>query len=246
MNVQSSKRTLSSGQTVAAQRLTRRLDYRFHDQALFGLALTHRSIGRLNNERLEFFGDALLGCIIAEHLYQRFPEAGEGALSRLRARLVKGQTLAEIARELKLCEALVLGSGELRSGGANRDSILAGAMEAIIAAIHIDSDGQATRDYVLSIFSRRLKTLTIEQALKDPKTRLQEWLQARALPLPIYQLLDESKLPGGSRFRVSCCLDGLLTEAVFGDGGSRRQAEQAAAEQVLAVITEDNNPGKKR
>ncbi len=228
------------------KRLARRLGYTFSQPDLFSQALTHRSVGSVNNERLEFLGDALLGCQIAEYLYQRFPEAGEGALSRLRARLVKGRTLAEIARELNLGDALILGAGELRSGGADRDSILAGAMEAIIAAIHLDSAGVATRDYVLSIFDRRLQALTIDQALKDPKTRLQEWLQARGRPLPVYQLLEQDKARAGGRFRVACHLSGALSEAVQGEGDSRRQAEQAAAEKILLKIASDDEQEKTR
>ena len=227
----------------AAVRLQRRLGYIFADPAWFGLALSHRSVGRDNNERLEFLGDALLGCYISKRLFERFPEAGEGALSRLRAYLVKGEALAAMAREMGLGDALNLGPGERRSGGASRDSILAGTLEAIIAAIHIDSGGRETERCLSTMFAERLATLTLERAVKDPKTRLQEWLQARGLPLPVYVLSEQDAGSAGQHFRVSCVVETVLPRPVEGEGASRRRAEQAAAERALAIVGADRDGG---
>ncbi len=230
-------------ETPAAVRVQRRLGYTFDEPAWFGLALSHRSVGRVNNERLEFLGDALLGCYVSERLFASFPEAGEGALSRLRAYLVKGEALATMARELGLGDALNLGPGERRSGGASRDSILAGTLEAIIAAIHIDSDGRETDRCLSGMFADRLATLTIERAVKDPKTRLQEWLQARGLPLPVYVLAEQDAGPAGQHFRVSCVVETVLPGPIEGEGPNRRRAEQAAAERALAIVSADSGGG---
>ena len=161
------------------------LPYRFRDPALAQLALTHRSIGKPNNERLEFLGDALLGAIIAEMLYEVHPKASEGELSRLRAQLVNGQALAVLARELELGDELKLGPGELKSGGFRRDSILADAFEALVAAVYLDGGFDACRDVIRGWFGERIAAL--RRSSKDAKTRLQEWLQAGGWPLPDYQ-----------------------------------------------------------
>lgn len=216
----------------AQDKLYRRIGYRFSDPHLLQTALTHRSRGSCNNERLEFLGDAVLSVIIAEALYERFPEADEGALSRLRAGLVRGETLAAKARSVDLGEALLLGPGELKSGGFRRDSILAGALEAIIGAVYIEGGLSAARNLILSMFSDELKRVSLKRVGKDAKTRLQEYLQARHLPLPVYRVLNVEGRDHAQLFRVRCAVDGL-TDPVDGVGGSRRKAEQDAAAKVL-------------
>ncbi|MDO1528721.1 ribonuclease III [Fulvimonas sp. R45] len=210
------------------------LNYRFRDPALAELALTHRSAGKPNNERLEFLGDALLGAFVAEMLYEAHPNASEGELSRLRAQLVNGQALADIARELELGDRLKLGPGELKSGGFRRDSILADAFEALLAAIHLDGGLEACRGVVRSLFATRIATLP--RSSKDAKTRLQEWLQARGLPLPNYVLLGTGGEEHARVFDVSCAIEAPLALAADGRGGSRRAAEQEAAEAVLSRL----------
>lgn len=210
--------------------------HRFRDPALAALALTHRSVGRPNNERLEFFGDALLGCLVAEMLFEAHPHASEGELSRLRAQLVNGQTLAEIARGLALGERLRLGSGELKSGGFRRDSILADAFEAMVAAVYLDDGFDACRQAVRSLFGPRIALLP--RSSKDPKTRLQEWLQARGLALPSYELLAAHGEEHARTFEVRCRLAEPRPLEAGGQGSSRRNAEQAAAEILLQQLTE--------
>jgi len=197
-------------------------------------------VGSRNNERLEYLGDAVLGYVIAADLYQRFPDQGEGALSRLRAHLVKGESLAALARDLELGESLLLGPGELRSGGVQRDSILAGALEAIIGAVHLDSGAVASRALILEIFKSRLAGLTVEKARKDPKTRLQELLQSGGDGLPEYRLTETEGAPPMQEFYVSCHLPGIA-EPVKGRGSSRRRAEQDAAGHALELLL--NNAG---
>lgn len=214
------------------ERLCRRLGYHFSRADLLQTALTHRSYGSHNNERLEFLGDAVLSVIIAEALYERFPAADEGALSRLRAGLVKGETLAAKARALDLGDVLSLGPGELKSGGFRRDSILAGALEAVIGAVYVDGGLPAARGLVVTVFRDDLEEASLERMSKDPKTRLQEYLQARHLPLPDYRVLDVEGRDHAQRFRVQCVVDGL-SGAVGGEGSSRRKAEQDAAARVL-------------
>jgi ribonuclease-3 len=205
--------------------------------ALIEQALTHRSAGPLNNERLEFLGDALLGLIIAEALLERFPRASEGELSRRRATLVNKEALAGVARGLRLGDYLRLGSGELRTGGHARDSILADAFEALLGAIYLDQDFATARQVVLSVFDEPLSDGANRDAGKDPKTRLQEWLQARQLGLPDYEVIDIHGEQHAQRFSVRCRLAGDSREAV-GDGSSRRRAEQQAAETMLALLME--------
>jgi ribonuclease-3 len=205
--------------------------------ALIEQALTHRSAGPLNNERLEFLGDALLGLIIAEALLERFPRASEGELSRRRATLVNKEALAGVARGLRLGDYLRLGSGELRTGGHARDSILADAFEALLGAIYLDQDFATARQVVLSVFDEPLSDGANRDAGKDPKTRLQEWLQARQLGLPDYEVIDIHGEQHAQRFSVRCRLAGDGREAV-GDGSSRRRAEQQAAETMLALLME--------
>ncbi|MEZ5541666.1 MAG: ribonuclease III [Pseudomonadota bacterium] len=216
------------------ERLEQRLGYTFTDSALFQQALTHRSAGSRNNERLEFLGDALLGSVIAGELYQRFPAASEGRLSRLRATLVRRESLAEIARGLELGQHLRLGPGERKSGGHRRDSITSDALEAVFGAIYLDSDFATCRHCILTLFAARLQGLTETAVLKDPKTRLQEFLQARRRPLPSYDVLSITGEAHAQLFRVQCAVDG--DAPAEGEGGSRRQAEQDAAARMLARL----------
>lgn len=218
--------------------LCRHLGYSFTDSQLIEQALTHRSAGGNNNERLEYLGDAILGFVIADALYHHFPQASEGQLSRLRSSLVKRDTLAKIAREFKLGDYLTLGPGELRSGGHARASILADGMEAIFAAIYLDGGYDCIRQVILDIFSRRLLALNLEDHQKDPKTRLQELLQARKLELPNYEVTDISGDPHEQTFNVLCTVPGLQMQ-VSGSGSSRRKAEQDAATRLLSSLTHE-------
>ena len=217
-----------------------KLGYRFADEALLQLALTHRSAGRPNNERLEFLGDALVNLVVAEMLFEARPHASEGELSRLRAQLVSEPALAERARELQLGDELKLGSGEFKSGGFRRDSILADAFEALVAAIHRDGGYAACRDWLRAIFAEPLAVVGEPQ--KDPKTRLQEWLQARGLPLPHYEPLAEHGEEHARRFEVACMIEQPRVARFEGSGGSRRAAEQMAAEAALDFLVEVRNP----
>lgn len=210
-----------------------RLGYHFRDEDLLQLALTHRSAGRPHNERLEFLGDALVNLVVAEMLFDARPRANEGELSRLRAQLVSEPALAERARELELGDALKLGSGELKSGGFRRDSILADGFEALVAAIYRDGGYAACRDWLRERFAAPLAEAG--PPLKDPKTRLQEWLQGRGLPLPHYEMLAEHGEEHARRFDVACLLE-QPPGRYEGTAGSRRAAEQLAAEKALAGL----------
>jgi ribonuclease-3 len=210
-------------------RLQSRLGYQFSDTGLLLQALTHRSAHRRdNNERLEFLGDALLGQIVASWLFQAFPEASEGQLTRMRASLVREKTLAELGRELGVGEFLVLGGGELKSGGFRRASILADAVEALIGAMQLDGGEQVCRRTVLDWFGQRLDKVSPD-LIKDPKTRLQEWLQARRRGLPRYQVMDVRGQAPNQEFDVTCYLAEDTQETFSATGSSRRKAEQAAA-----------------
>ena len=214
--------------------LCRRLGYTFTDDALLRTALTHRSAAGTNNERLEFLGDSILNFVIAEALFEHYPKAREGELSRLRASLVKGDTLADAARAIELGDYLNLGSGELKSGGFRRDSILADALEALLAAVYLDSDFATCRALIRRLFGPQLAALPAADQLKDPKTRLQEALQARQQALPVYDVLAVSGEPHDQKFTVRCTIDnGLVTVA---EGASRRKAEQEAARQALRQL----------
>jgi len=215
------------------------LNYRFRDPALAQLALTHRSVGKPNNERLEFLGDALLGAIVAEMLYEAHPKASEGELSRLRAQLVNGQALAVVARELALGDGLKLGPGELKSGGFRRDSILADAFEATVAAVYQDGGFDACRQFVRGLFAERI--VALRRSSKDAKTRLQEWLQAKGLPLPQYELVASHGEDHAKTFDVSCSIGEPLAFTAEAHGGSRRAAEQDAAEAVLNRLLEQQH-----
>ena len=212
-----------------------RLGYEPQDLALFRAALTHRSAPGANNERLEFLGDAVVNLSIAQRLYEAFPLATEGELSRLRARLVSREPLAEIAVSLGLGETLQLGSGELRSGGFRRQSILADALEALCGAIFLDGGLGAVEPIIARLFTERIAALPSPEALKDPKTRLQEYLQSRSLTLPRYLILGIEGEDHAQTFRVSCEVPGLALR-VEGGGSSRRRAEQQAAQAMLEAI----------
>lgn len=216
-------------------KIHRALGYTFSDSTLLNQALTHRSVSAENNERLEFLGDAILNYSITIELYRRFPKLQEGDLSRLRASLVKGVTLAEIARALSLGEFIKLGSGELKSGGHRRDSILADAFEAIIGAIHLDGGSSAAHDFILRFFSTRLDTMDTNVSLKDPKTRLQEHLQAKGLAVPEYKIVDVQGQAHAQTFTVECH-SALLEQPQQGTGLSRRKAEQEAAQHTLEAL----------
>jgi ribonuclease-3 len=219
-------------------RLEKRLEYEFTHAELIDLALTHRSANSQHNERLEFLGDSILSFVIADDLYHRFPKINEGDMSRMRATLVRGNTLAELGREFGLGDYLKLGPGELKSGGFRRDSILADAVEAIIGAIYLDSDIESVRKIILGWYKTRLDSIQPGISQKDPKTRLQEYLQGRRKPLPVYTVTNIKGEAHNQEFTVSCEVSGL-GEPVIGKGTSRRKAEQAAAEQALEQLTND-------
>jgi ribonuclease-3 len=212
-----------------------RLGYEVRDRALFNAALTHRSAARAHNERLEFLGDAVLNLSIAEYLFRDHPQANEGDLSRLRAWLVSGQPLAETAAQIGLGEVLHLGSGELKTGGFRRESILADALEALFGAVYLDAGlGEAQR-VIFALFAERLANMPDTDELKDSKTRLQEYLQSRALPLPAYEVVRTEGEIHAQTFWVRCEVKGLDLRAT-GQGLSRRRAEQEAAALILHEI----------
>lgn len=215
--------------------LLRELGCQFTQESILQQALTHRSAANLNNERLEFLGDAILGFIVADELYRTFPDANEGQLSRLRARLVKKETLAAIARNLDLGNYLNLGAGELRTGGHARDSILADSLEALFAAVYLDSGYHSAREIVLNLYRKRIEDLSPETQGKDPKTRLQEYLQARKKSLPIYTIVEVRGEQHNQYFEVECRVDELDLLG-RGSGGSRRVAEQVAASDLLQQL----------
>jgi len=208
--------------------LTERLGYSFRQGALLDQALTHRSHGAVHNERLEFIGDAVLNCVIAAALYERLPEAPEGDLSRIRAHLVNRETLARLARALDLGGLLRFGEGEHRSGGADRASIVADALEAVFGAVFLDGGFDAARDVIRAVFAGDLAGLDPAALGKDPKTRLQEWLQARRIPVPEYTVVDTAGAAHAQSFTVECRVPSLAL-VTSGVGPSRRAAEQAAA-----------------
>jgi ribonuclease III len=217
------------------ERLVEKLGYQFREPALLEHALTHRSAGSLNNERLEFLGDSILSLVVASELYRRFPQATEGELSRLRASLVKRETLALIAREVDLGPYLRLGSGEMKSGGHRRESILADALEAVFGAVYLDGGFDTCRDLVLNLYDELLEELPAATSLTDPKTRLQEYLQSRRLPLPSYHVIEVTGEAHAQSFRVECTLE-ALGKRTQGVGSSRRRAEQDAASRALRLL----------
>jgi ribonuclease-3 len=211
------------------------LGYTFADKTKLNTALTHRSLGQDNNERLEYLGDALLGFIIAEAIYRLYPGASEGELTRLRATLVKGETLAKLARKLNLGSYIKLGASELKSGGWRRSSILANAIEALIGAIYLDGGMDICRERVLQLYGDILKTSTPETLIKDPKTRLQEHLQSLQMNLPEYKVVMERGEAHDRIFTVRCEIP-AMTISVQAEGKSKRNAEQAAAQLALDTL----------
>lgn len=210
--------------------------YRFQDPGLLNQALTHKSHGPAHYERLEFLGDSILNLVVSTRLFEVYPDAPEGDLSRMRARIVRGRTLSEIAQRIDLGRHLNLGPGEMRSGGFRRSSILADALEAVLGAIYLDGGYEPCRSVILELTDPLIENLPSADDLKDSKTRLQEWLQGRGRPLPIYALVREEGADHAKQFHVECRLqdrDG----AVRGTGASRRKAEQAAAAILLAELT---------
>lgn len=215
----------------------KRFGVEFSDPALLDRALTHRSAGHANYERLEFLGDALINTIVSIELYRRHPRAAEGDLTRLRAALIRESSLAEIARALDLSDFLRMGGGELKSGGYRRDSILADTLEALIAAVFLDAGWERCRSVVEAIFADPIERVD-SSALKDAKTRLQEWLQSRAMPLPEYVLVDATGKDHDKVFDVACRLSTLQLEG-RASGRSRKAAEQGAAERVLERLAQE-------
>ncbi len=207
----------------------------------FETALTHRSVAGSNNERLEFLGDAVLNLLIAAHLFEHFPDADEGALSRMRARVVSGESLAQRAAELDLGALLHLGSGELKTGGFRRESILADALEGLIGALYLEGGFDAARSGVLRLLGPQLAAAGAFEELKDPKTRLQELLQAQGLPLPRYSVSSIEGELHAQVFRVRCEVEPMAVRAE-GAGSSRRRAEQVAAAGVLAQLQDPHEP----
>lgn len=217
------------------------LTYRFQNPELRTRALSHRSIGAANNERLEFLGDGLLNMLVAEMLFDQFPRADEGELTRRRSHLVSEPALAALARELELGDELLLGPGELKSGGYRRDSILADALEALIAAIYLDGGWAACRTIVRELFGERVASAGTPTG-KDAKTRLQELLQARGEPLPTYSLVAATGADHAKTFEVACDIASLTLRST-GLGSSRRAAEQAAAQAALDLLERADGPG---
>lgn len=216
------------------KRLEKRIGYQFSDFELLKQALTHRSALGQHNERLEFLGDSILSFAISTDLYKRFPKVDEGDLSRMRATLVCGKMLSKIGREFILSDCLILGPGELKSGGFRRDSIIADGVEAIIGAVFLDSNIDTANQLVLNWFESRLKTIEPGISQKDPKTRLQEHLQSRKQALPLYEVLDVKGEAHNQQFTMSCQIEGM--PSAQGKGTSRRKAEQIAAEVMLTAL----------
>lgn len=218
--------------------LERALGHRFRNTGLLEQALTHRSFGSPHNERLEFLGDGVLGCVITEELYSRFPERTEGELSRLRANLVRETALAGVARALGLSAFLRLGEGELASGGADRSSILADALEAVFGAVFLDGGYQAAKTSVLKVYEEALARLNPGEPSKDAKTRLQELLQGKRQKLPQYRVVATRGAAHKQTFEVECSVDapGGEPKQATGSGSSRRIAEQQAAEHMLELL----------
>ena len=218
-----------------AKQLQDRLQYQFSDPQLLTLALSHRSCGSSNNERLEFLGDAVLGMAISSFLFQRFPEAREGDLSRIRSQIVRAESLAEIARNLELGPELLLGPGEMKSGGHRRDSILGDTVEALLGAVFLDQGLAAVEACIQNWFSASLNALTLDTQVKDAKTALQEWLQARGKPLPEYLVVKTEGEDHSRLFTMSCKID-AVKDAAEATASSRRKAEQLVAEKLVKKL----------
>ena len=218
------------------EKLQKNIDYHFSDVALLKQALTHRSANKNNNERLEFLGDSILGCVISQELYHRFPLVDEGQLSRLRSSLVRGQTLAKLAKSINLSETLLLGQGELKSGGFRRESIQADAFEAILGAIFLDSDYVTVSAVILKLYDELLNDASPDDSLKDFKTQLQELLQKKGHSLPIYELIKTKGQDHNAVFYVSCHIK-EFNLSVEENAKSIKRAEQACAELILESLS---------
>ena len=229
--------------TGGHQRLSARLGYVFTDPGLLGRALTHRSKGGRNYERLEFLGDSVLGLVIADALFRRFPGLSEGELTRVRAGLVRRETLARLARDVEIGDLLQLGEGELKSGGYDRDSILADALEAVFGAVFVDAGFEKARDVIERLYRALLAAVDPAAILKDAKTRLQEYLQKQSLGTPTYTMLEITGEPHQQHFVVECAAAGL-PQPVRGEGASRRAAEQEAAARAYATLTARAEAGR--
>ncbi|VAW50583.1 Ribonuclease III [hydrothermal vent metagenome] len=225
-------------QLNAINDLLKKLEYSFSDLTLLDEALTHRSFASTNNERLEFLGDGILNFVIADELFKAYPDVQEGDLSRLRANLVNKESLAVIANELKLGDVIKLGSGELKSGGFRRPSILADAVESILGSVYCDGGFQSARDLIVRLYADRLASPADLQSLKDPKTQLQELLQSRRFSLPDYEVTEIKGQAHAQVFHVRCTIDKIKIE-VNGEGKSRRKAEQVAAEKAIKLVNEN-------
>ena len=212
-----------------------RLGHSFAEPELFARALTHSSAGADNNERLEYLGDAILTFIVAEHLFAAYSNASEGKLTRLRSRVVRRESLAAAARTLGIGDALVLGAGERKTGGRQRDSILAGAVEALVGALYLDTDLETCRKCVKRILGDWFEAASSDDGRKDAKTRLQELLQSQARPLPVYRIVEIEGAAHRQSFTVRCQVGGMEEDTV-GTGSSRRRAEQDAATRVMAAL----------
>jgi ribonuclease-3 len=215
--------------------LTAALGHAFSDRTLLQTALTHRSFGVPNNERLEFIGDGLLNCVIAVALFRRYPDLAEGELSRMRANLVRQDTLHQLAVSLNLGDSLRLGEGELKSGGNQRPSILADAVEALIGAVYLDAGFEATQSVIARLYLPLFDEMRSGPVTKDAKTSLQEWLQGRKKPLPRYHVIEASGAAHEQRFEVACEIENPALRTT-GQGSSRRLAEQAAADRALKAL----------
>jgi ribonuclease-3 len=219
---------------MRASAIERKIGHRFQNRSLLNQALTHRSYGVPHNERLEFLGDSILNCVIAKLLYERYPEIAEGELSRVRANLVNQQSLADLASHLDLGEHVMLGHGEIRSGGSRRPSIQADALEALLGAVFLDAGFETVSRVIVSMFGPFMNSLDPAAVTKDPKTRLQEFLQGRRMSLPSYTVVDVSGQAHDQLFRVECRLE-EMSICTSGEGASRRAAEQDAAEQAYTI-----------
>jgi ribonuclease-3 len=224
--------------TQSPETLAKLFGYRFGDPGLLNQALVHRSAGSRNNERLEFLGDAVLGCVIADQVFARHPRAREGELSRMRSTLVRRESLAKLATELDIGAYLKLGSGERKSGGHHRKSILADALEAVLGAIYLDGGFEPCRQVIVDLFAEKLDAIDDTDHLKDPKTRLQEYLQSRRKPLPEYSVVEIAGESHAQLFRVRCTVSDTDIESTEGQAKSRRRAEQDAADKMLAQLGE--------
>lgn len=220
---------------IQVEKLEEALDLRFSNPKLLERALTHRSRSHDNYERLEFLGDSVLGFVVAEILYHRFPDSPEGKLSRMRSFVVRKETLARIARAMALQDLLKLGEGELKSGGFNRDSILSDSLEAIIGAVYLDQGLDAAKTFIHRYFEEVLGSLTVDTVYKDSKSRLQEYLQQKGEPVPTYEIVSVSGEPHDQTFEVACRVS-VSPEPYKGVGSSRRSAEQRAAKQALESL----------